>query len=129
MAFENSDINLFSTIGGEALDTAIGWIKSNIGYNQYYVRNYMSYLIDLSSFEVNISDFNETAYIGGFLSYKEGRFSKDEEVNKDKLEDNIDKKVGFHFKFNDDTESWYVDLWGSTYRNIETNNTILLKLD
>lgn len=126
-AFKNSDINMITTLGGKTLDNVMGWIKDNIGYGQYYIRDYLSFLLDIDSFEVNISEYNSEAYIGGFLSYKEGKFSKDEEVDEKKMEEHKDKKIGFHFDYDENEKKWTVD-WGTTYRNIGTGNSLLIKL-
>lgn len=125
MAFRNSDINIFSTLGGEGLENAITWIKDNIGYERYYVRDYISYLIDIDSLDVRPT----SAYIGGYLNYREGQYDKDETDIEMGLEEFTDKKVGFHFKYNEKDKKWYVDLWGTTYRYIGNENTILLKLE
>ena len=128
LAFKNSDINVFSTLGGEGLESAITWIKENIGYERYYVREYISYLVDIDSLDVRPN----SAYIGGYLTYREGQFDKDEKDIKDiemGLEEYTDKKVGFHFKYSEKDKKWYVDVWGNTYRYVGTENTILLKLE
>ncbi|WP_099203581.1 TcaA second domain-containing protein [Miniphocaeibacter massiliensis] len=130
-AFRNSDINMLTTLGGEELDAAIGWINKNIGNNQYYIRDYMSYLVDKDSFDVKEGGYfsSTSAYVGGYLNYKEGKFSNDDKnPDLNNLDEYVDKKTGFHFKFDEDEKAWYVDLWGTTYRSIETNNTLLLKL-
>ena len=128
LALENSDINFLTTIGGETLDSVIGWIKDNIGLNQFYVRYYMSLLVDIDSFSTSIKNYNQKAFVGGFLSYKEGKFSKDEEVDESKLKEYTDKRVGFNFVYNEEDGRWRVD-WGATYKNISTDNTILMKLN
>ncbi|MDL2311058.1 hypothetical protein LJC13_03670, partial [Peptostreptococcaceae bacterium OttesenSCG-928-C18] len=73
---------------------------------------------------------SNSAYIGGYLNYKEGKFDNEEKnPNIDALEEYVDKKTGFHFKFDEEKGKWYVNLWGTTYRDIKTDNTLLLKLN
>lgn len=121
-AFYKNDPSLLNTLVGEAKKQSENWIELNKKYDNVLIRKYEKFSADFGSLSVTRDDEKFKAYLGGFMTYRERSYFKgdlpSEVKDKDlKLFDQV--RRGFHFEYDERSDQWKVNLWGTTFRSLD----------
>ncbi|MDO5690552.1 MAG: zinc-ribbon domain-containing protein [Tissierellia bacterium] len=119
----------FTTIMEPEISATKEIIDNGVANGMRYYRIYETLNYDPNSFDISPNgEGGYTAYLGGYLTYRATEYPEGGSLETAPTPAEMGQIVGFHLTYMPDQSNWFIHMWGTTERYIDTEAGILHQL-